>query len=116
MERTHFGQHGEACFGCHIRSVQFDGKPPSPQSEMERRWSKDMPAYRRLRDQGLQPRQIDGCAELEATANSELEVGLHLRIDPQVRKAAQSRIDEAAQMVRPWTSEEKAGIREALKK
>ena len=24
MERTHFGQHGEDCFGCRVQTVQFD--------------------------------------------------------------------------------------------
>jgi hypothetical protein len=32
---------------------------------MERRWSRDMPAYARLRGDGLQPRGIDGCGDLE---------------------------------------------------
>lgn len=40
----------------------------------ERQWGKDMPAYQRLRANGLRPRGIDGCARIEATANSPQQV------------------------------------------
>lgn len=40
----------------------------------EGRWDKDMPAYKRLRDNGLQPKSIDGCAELETRATTKTEV------------------------------------------
>lgn len=43
-------------------------------SAIEERWQKDMPAYANLRKNGLQPRQIDGCAELEAQASDKIEV------------------------------------------
>src|SRR5947207_12277932 len=36
----------------------------------ERTLDKDRPAYKRLRDEGHQPRGIDGCDRLEATAVS----------------------------------------------
>lgn len=42
----------------------------------EDRWQKDMPAYKAMRRQGLQPRQIDGCDELSAKATDRLEVEL----------------------------------------
>jgi len=40
----------------------------------EKRWAKDMPAYKRLRAQGLQPKSIDGSAHLEARAETRFEV------------------------------------------
>jgi len=40
----------------------------------EARWQKDMPAYKRLREDGLQPKGIDGCAEVEAKASTVFEV------------------------------------------
>lgn len=40
----------------------------------EKRWDRDMPAYKELRRQGLQPRRIDGAADLAATASTELEI------------------------------------------
>lgn len=55
----------------------------------EKRWDKDMPAYYRLRKEGLQPRGIDGSAEWEAKANSqiELEMGKVLGKEKDVRRA-----------------------------
>lgn len=40
----------------------------------EKRWDKDMPAYKRLREDGLQPAHIDGSRQIEAQANDKLEV------------------------------------------
>lgn len=43
-------------------------------SSKERAWDKDMPAYKRLREDGLQPAHIDGSARLEQTANDRIEI------------------------------------------
>ncbi|MBA3621308.1 MAG: hypothetical protein M3R09_10695 [Actinomycetota bacterium] len=40
----------------------------------EDRWAKDIPAYRRLAKEGLQPRGVDGCAEIEKRAVERHEV------------------------------------------
>lgn len=40
----------------------------------EKRWEADIPAYKRLRRNGLQPQGIDGSARLEAKANDTIEV------------------------------------------
>lgn len=40
----------------------------------EKRWQKDIPAYRRLRGNGLQPPRIDGAAEVEQRATSAAQV------------------------------------------
>ena len=40
----------------------------------EKRWAKDMPAYKALRAQGLQPPRIDGSAKLMAHAETRFEV------------------------------------------
>jgi hypothetical protein len=42
----------------------------------EKRWDQDMPAYKRLRDQGYQPPHIDGAAHLEAGATTNHEITL----------------------------------------
>lgn len=41
------------------------------------RWQKDMPAYKRLRKDGVQPKSIDGAADIEkrATVKAEVESG-----------------------------------------
>lgn len=43
-------------------------------------WHKDMPAYRRLRLDGTQPRKIDGCADLEREATEQFEIDLGLLV------------------------------------
>lgn len=40
----------------------------------EKRWDSDLPAYKRLRRNGVQPKGIDGSARLEAKANETIEV------------------------------------------
>jgi hypothetical protein len=64
MTRGH--DPGCGCFGCKLRSIQFNPKGPAAQTLLERRWAADMPAYARLRADGIQPRSVDGAAGLEA--------------------------------------------------
>lgn len=71
------------CFARKLRTVQF-GKPPATQSLMEKRWDRDMPAYQRLRANGLQPPKIDGCHQLEQRAHSQMEVEMGHLIDPKI--------------------------------
>lgn len=49
-------------------------------SERAKRWDKDMPAYKRLRQQGFQPRSIDGSAEVERKAVHDWQVNSGLGI------------------------------------
>lgn len=62
------------CFKHKLKTIQFNGKGKGPKTQEEARWAKDMPAYARLRANGLQPKQINGCAELETRAKSQTEV------------------------------------------
>lgn len=71
----------EGCFACKALSVGVSAQAtPTRRPDVveidarEARWQRDMPAYKALRADGLQPRQIDGCAELQATARTEAEV------------------------------------------
>jgi hypothetical protein len=43
-------------------------------NQRAKNWDKDMPAYKRLRQNGLQPRNIDGAAALEARAETAAQV------------------------------------------
>lgn len=40
----------------------------------DERWSEDMPAYKRLRDEGLHPKSVDGARMVEQQAQDPLEV------------------------------------------
>jgi hypothetical protein len=50
------------------------GKRAAEINATESRWQKDMPAYKRLRADGLQPKQIDGCANIEKKAKESWQV------------------------------------------
>lgn len=56
----------------HYRSVTIFG--PSPQRDAARREDRDMHAYKRLVQSGVQPKQIAGAAELEKGAEAKHEV------------------------------------------
>jgi hypothetical protein len=119
MNRTHFGQHGPDCFGCKVRTVQIGKTEPSPQSRMEARWERDLPAYKRLRQQGLQPPSTQGCAELEQRAHMRREVEMGRIIAPQAWDKVGSAIEEAEAIakeshysiddIRQWKQEQCAG-------
>ena len=75
----------DGCFMCRVSSVSVapsamptrnGGAEAVTINAREARWQKDMPAYKRLRQQGYQPPRIDGCAELETGATTEHEVVL----------------------------------------
>jgi len=64
-----------------LRSVRITAQatpsrnPRAVETEnLQRRWDKDIPAYRRLVKDGLNPRSTDGSARLEATANTREEI------------------------------------------
>ena len=69
------------CFGCRIAGVQIGtnstttrGSQVAEINQREKNWNKDMPAYKRLRKEGLQPKAIDGCAAVEQLATSRHQI------------------------------------------
>lgn len=88
------------CFKHKLRSVQFN-PTRAPQSLMERRWQRDMPAYKRLRDNGLQPRAIDGSADLETRASTQQEVEMGTIFQPEEMPKVREGIERAKEM-REW--------------
>ena len=76
-------QSVEGCYACRLLTVnvspsatptRFAGSESARINATEKQWDKDMPAYRRLRKNGLQPRSIDGAATLEQRATDRFEV------------------------------------------
>lgn len=53
--------------------------------DTDKRWDRDMGAYRRMRDNGIQPKRIDDCAELETRATDQFEVEM-AKIVPKAQK------------------------------
>lgn len=78
---THPNLDVEGCFGCRISHVRTGmnttttrGQRVAEVNQTEKNWNKDMPAYKRLRQEGLQPKSIDGSAEIEKKAKHEWQV------------------------------------------
>lgn len=58
-------------------------------NRQEREWDRDMPAYKRLRRDGIQPKGIDGAADLETRCEHplEFEMGKKLGKEVDIRRA-----------------------------
>ena len=81
----------------HYRSIAFSAYATPTRrpaavgvEETERRWHKDMPAYKALVEQGVQPKRIDGCHELAQRAEIRQEVEAGVIATDKQRKTAQS--------------------------
>lgn len=64
----------------------------------DNRWHKDMPAYRRLRLDGTQPRRIDGCADLEREATDQFEIDLGLVVPKEHKEKVKEGLAIAQEM------------------
>jgi hypothetical protein len=81
VKRTHWGQHGDACFGCKARTVSVSaeatpGRRPEAvfHANREREWARDHAATRTLAKQGITPAHVDGSADLAARATDRTEI------------------------------------------
>lgn len=86
MAATHSLDHPtyvENCWLCKMRSVSVaPAAMPTRQDvrysstdQLERNWKKDIPAYKELVKQGIQPEQVDGCHDLALTATKAEDIG-----------------------------------------
>lgn len=64
----------------HIRGINI-GSFPTDTTLTERKWDKDMPAYKRLYDDGLNPAKIDGAYVMERSATHPREIELGRPLD-----------------------------------
>ena len=64
----------------HIRGINVGGFPTDT-TLTERKWDKDMPAYKRLYDSGLNPARIDGAYVMERSATHPREIELGRPLD-----------------------------------
>jgi hypothetical protein len=76
-QETHPYLDVEGCFGCKVSAVGFSAELMPTRSgssrsasviQQERVLDKDLDAYKRLRQDGIQPKKIDGAANVEARA------------------------------------------------
>lgn len=82
------------CYGCKLRSIQFGNVEAPAERVMEQRMERDLPAYRRLRANGLQPKTTKNCAELETRAHSQREIEIGGLVEPKLLRQYESRISE----------------------
>lgn len=83
-QRTHPNLDVADCFGCRAASVAVAASATPTRSAgtaraaqvnaTEKQWARDMDAYARLRRDGLQPVQIDGCARVEKQAEHRVQI------------------------------------------
>lgn len=72
---THPSLNVEGCFACKISGVKLGvSEHASAEKSREATLSKDLDAYRRLRSNGQQPKQIDGAAKIESRAQESWQV------------------------------------------
>lgn len=94
----------EGCFMCKVSTVQLHAGAANSSAKYhevenrEKRWNRDMPAYKRLREQGYQPAHIDGAADLERDASTRFEIE-----SGQVFKGKEKDVTEAVQFVEDLT-------------
>ena len=83
LHRTKHPTPVDGCFGCKVMSVGLSmesapttkaGAQVKEIADRERRWDRDMGAYKRLRRDGLQPKRIDGAADVERRAQEPWQV------------------------------------------
>lgn len=65
--------------GVQIAPSALEGKGEQVRNSnaTEARWQKDMPAYKRMRQKGMQPASVDGAAALEDRCTDQLDVDYH---------------------------------------
>jgi len=94
--KTH-PEYVEGCFGCKVGTLMLapsvaastaSGQAALRDKAREKRWATDMPAYKRLREQGYQPPRIDGSAALESQASSRFEIESGKAFPGQEKKVA----------------------------
>jgi hypothetical protein len=80
---THPNLDVEGCFGCKVTGLSVaasatpsrrDGRRAATINHKDKVLEKDLDAYKRLRQEGLQPKTIDGSAEVEKRANYKWQV------------------------------------------
>ncbi len=92
-QETHPNLDVEGCFGCRVAGISFGANSTTTKgasvaeiNQRAKNWDKDMPAYKRLRKNGLQPKSIDGAAALESKAETPAQVEGRVDIEKLVKR------------------------------
>lgn len=95
IEHTHFHEN---CYLCKLRSVSITpAATPTRRDvrykatdDLEKGWQKDLPAYKTLVKDGLQPDTVDGAHELMMRAETKTEIEEGTIHTPEERKASEA--------------------------
>lgn len=78
---THPNLDVDGCFGCRVAHVAISAEATPTRrphaartTARERAWDTDMAAYKRLRQDGVQPQKIDGSRHVEQRAEERWQV------------------------------------------
>lgn len=98
---THEGQHQNCpeCFRIKLQTIQFQGVEAGARRHSESTRSKDMDAYKSLRRQGYQPKNVFGSAEIAAQAETKFELEHSVVMAPNIRKEMESRMAATAEIL-----------------
>lgn len=98
---THEGQHQGCpeCFRIKLQSIQFQGIDAGERRHNESTRSKDMDAYKSLRRQGYQPKNVFGSSEIAAQAETKFELEHSVVMAPKIRKEMESRMTATAEIL-----------------
>jgi hypothetical protein len=91
-------------YGCKLRAVSFapsamPNRHPAAADEkaLDRRLNRDLPAYKRMVDAGIQPKATRGAADIESRAHEKFEVEHGQTIaDPKMRRRVDRALAEAS--------------------
>ncbi len=70
----------------HINGISI-GSLPTPTTLTERKWDKDMAAFKRLSDEGLNPGKLDGAYVMERSAKHPREIEMGRPFDSATHRA-----------------------------
>jgi hypothetical protein len=90
----HDGSHTECprCFQIKLASIQMQGPAAGARRQSEKERERDMREYKTMRNQGYQPKNIFGSAEVAAQAGSQWEVEHAVVMAPDIRKEMLAKI------------------------
>jgi hypothetical protein len=96
-ESRHDGSHLACppCFRIKLRTVQFQGIDAGQRRFTDRERTKDMDAYKSMRQQGIQPKHVFGSAEVQAQAETAWEVEHAVIMSDPVRKEFTKSLEES---------------------
>ena len=97
---SHDGRHSDCppCYAIKLRTIQFQGMEAGQHRFTDRERDRSMSAYKRLRNQGYQPKNVFGSAEIEATASTPFELEHSVVMSKDIRKEMDSRIEQTKEL------------------